>query len=279
MARPINASINFASDAGYTFDADAVEFVAGAAQALPDFVRTTTIVTPAIDTSAWDRLAMVTPFTVEAVGYHHTFLISTDGGDTWLTTDGASFYQVALTDIAVAGMTRARLTNLRIFPELGDSLVFAVCIHKGSTGAAGSISEIDAMYLLPDTAADEAAFPGGEPASDSSLVEDLGILPEQPVSVQFAQPTVEHSTEGNYGAAVAATALVRSSFHAEFICRGAEERDAVVAYILAHQAQASFRWQPPWEDSERTYIFGDHTVQKSAPGVWRVAAPCVEVFP
>jgi hypothetical protein len=279
MMRPQDTSLNFTSSTGYTFDSDDVEFVSGVARALTGFTGTATVETPAIDTTGWDRIAAVALTATESTQYQHNFLVSTDGGTTWQTSDGLTWYVVDVADIGAAGMTEAQLTNLRTFPPVGNFLSFLVQINKSDAAAVGSISQITVTYLEDATVPDELEFPDANPPINTVLNIDLELVPEAPVAVEFIQPASQSNNVGGHRITTPLSTGVRSVFTAAFICVGEEQRDLVEGYILQHQSDWAVGYQPPWENEQLSYLFGEYSIEKVAPNVWRIPVRFIEVFP
>jgi phage-related protein len=281
MAVTCDTTLDFASDTGYTYDSDDVEFVGGVAQLKAGFEGSSVIETPALDASTWD-LHSITLSIIEALGYRHLFLVSFDDGDNWNSYGPSGWKRRDIADIETVGIPPAVLTQIREWPDATD-LKFAIWIEREVDGGDGSIS------LLSVCRGEEILDAGDEPDGTDELAPNangpdggcrlhLGIMPDYSIVRRTDYMIAEARFDGGYEFAAPTASRARDRYDLHWDSRAEHEKDEIEEFIRCHQDEA-FVWTPPEEDTEKKWVFGEPEIVRGDEGVFHLKCPATQVLP
>jgi hypothetical protein len=303
MALAVDTSIDFNSDAGYTYDAGNVEFVGGIARIKAAAAAGAySIVAPGIDTQAasWSnvhRVEIDVTETASAGGalYYHRFLVSFDGGSSFNRYTPAGWERLdlagmSLQEIADIAMPVEVIEAAREWPDPSDifTLVFGILLVKESGASLGAIDQISIFYRdgVDPTSDFEETVLAGEPDGSDPLPEPNAwpggsIEPDFVVHREVQWPSLTPRTEAGYELGIAIASTTRSAFELTWSTLDSADRDTLVDFLRAHY-DAAFVWTPPGFASAKKFVIAREpeieTLSESG-GAHRIRAIIIETLP
>ena len=239
-----DATINFANSAGYTFDSGKTEFTAGLCRLKNSVGEDSDIVTtPEINWGGRDQISRIAITATEAVGYRHRFILSFDGGLTWMIRREGGWLPQAFADVSTAGMPVDVVQGEHLWPDT-SSLIIAFQHERDSGGGDGSIDQITIGYgdhevdLLPEVTA----------------TEDLPFEPVWPINWEFRDYT-HRVTYADGTQKLIRRASTPRLYYPKLRWSGlnSTDRDTLFDFLMAQRIEG-FLWTPVMEGAEASFV-------------------------
>lgn len=250
--------------------------------------------TPAISASAWAAIHRVAVTRAESIGSEIRFLVSFDGGDSYMRFSGDGWAKLDTADINEFGNIAADFERIREW-DAPDSIIFAISINRQTseslTGFAG-VPTVDLLTIHYDATGserEETEFPGepdvgGSPFTLSATsTATARTMPDLPLEVRVIGAAMQPASIMGYRMVYSDSAHLRRVVNARWSGRTTTERDDIVEIIETYQQEA-FYFTLPGDMSARKFVFGEYEtrLQDVAPNAehcYAIESTLIEVLP